>query len=85
METPIMISIAVTVLFVIAKILEMKFVDKEAKPMKHLVRDALIVFVCAFAPIFMFFQVNSTIPELMGGGGGVSGSTTQIFTDSPEF
>jgi len=63
--------------------MEMKFVDKEAKPMKHLVRDALIVFACAFAPIFMFFQVNSSIPELMGGS--VSGKNTQIFTDAPEF
>lgn len=84
METPIIISIAVTVLFIIVKIIEMKFVDKEARPMKHLVRDALIVFACAFAPIFMFFQVNSSVPELMGGGG-VSGANTQIFTDAPEF
>ena len=84
MENPIMISLAATVLFIIAKVLEMKFIDKESKPMKFLVRDALIVFVCAFAPTFAFFQMNGTMTELMGGGT-VAGVPTQIFTDAPEF
>ena len=86
MENPIMISLAATVLFIIAKVLEMKFIDKDttSKPMKFLVRDALIVFVCAFLPTFAFFQMNGTMTELMGGGT-VAGVPTQIFTDAPEF
>ena len=84
METPIMISIAAMILFVVAKLLEMKFVEKEARPMKFLVRDALIVFACAFAPAFAFFQMNDTVSELIGGPT-VAGAPTQIFTDAPEF
>ena len=79
-----MISIAAMILFVVAKLLEMKFVEKEARPMKFLVRDALIVFACAFAPAFAFFQMNDTVSELIGGPT-VAGAPTQIFTDSPEF
>ncbi len=86
MEKPIMISIAATVLFIIVKVLEMKFVDKEttSKPLKLLVRDALIVFVCAFIPTFAFFQMNGTMTELLGGAT-VAGEPTQIFTGAPEF
>ena len=84
METPIMISIAAMILFVVAKLLEMKFVEKEARPMKFLARDALIVFACAFAPAFAFFQMNDTVSELIGGPT-VAGAPTQIFTDAPEF
>ncbi len=84
METPIMISIAAMVLFVVAKLAEMKFVEKEARPMKFLVRDALIVFVCAFMPAFAFFQMGDTVSELIGGPT-VAGAPTQIFTDAPEF
>jgi hypothetical protein len=84
METPIMISIAAMVLFVVAKLLEMKFVEKEARPMKFLVRDALIVFACAFAPAFAFFQMGDSVSELIGGST-VAGAPTQIFTDAPEF
>jgi hypothetical protein len=79
-----MISIAAMILFVVAKLLEMKFVEKEARPMKFLVRDALIVFACAFAPAFAFFQMNDTVSELIGGPT-VAGAPTQIFTDAPEF
>ena len=84
MENPIMISIAATVLFVVAKLIEMKFDDNETKPMKFLVRDSLIVFVCAFVPTFAFFQMSGTVSELIGGPT-VAGAPMQIFTDMPEF
>ena len=73
-----MISIAVTILFIVVKIMEMKFVDKEQKPMKFLVRDAMIVCTCAFVPIFAFFQMNLGVEA-------AAGEATQIFTDKPEF
>ena len=79
-----MISIAAMVLFVVAKLAEMKFVEKEARPMKFLVRDALIVFICAFMPAFAFFQMGDTVSQLIGGPT-VAGAPTQIFTDAPEF
>ena len=80
MENPIMIAAAATVLFIIIKIIEIKFVDKETKPMKFLVRDAVIVFVCTFVPTFAFFQMSGTLD-----GETVAGAAMQIFTDKPEF
>jgi hypothetical protein len=84
MENTIMISIAATVLFIIAKLVEMKFIEKEARPIKFLVRDALVVFACAFAPTFAYFQMNDTVTELIGGPS-VAGAPAQIFTDAPGF
>lgn len=79
-----MISIAATVLFIIVKLVEMKFIEKETRPIKFLVRDALVVFACVFAPMFAYFQMNETVTELIGGPS-VAGAPAQIFTDTPGF
>ena len=84
MENTIMKAIAAPVLLIIAKLVEMKFIEKEARPIKFLVRDALVVFACAFAPTFAYFQMNETVTELIGGPS-VAGAPAQIFTDAPGF
>jgi hypothetical protein len=65
----------------------MKYVEKETKPLKFLVRDAFVVFASAFLPIFVFFQMSGTFNTLfgIGGGGGDNIIQTQIFTDTPGF
>lgn len=84
-----------TIVFCISKFIEMKFVEKELKPLKFLIRDALIVFLSTLSATFLFFNMNdtlqefmniitdtkTTIPPIAGGGGG----TAEIFTDTPNF
>ena len=87
MEKILLLAISISVLFFIIKLVMMKYVEKETKPLKFLVRDAFVVFASAFLPIFVFFQMSGTFNTLfgIGGGGGDNIIQTQIFTDTPGF
>jgi hypothetical protein len=87
MEKILLLAISISVLFFIIKLVMMKYVEKETKPLKFLVRDAFVVFASAFLPIFVFFQMSGTFNTLfgIGGGGGDNIPQTQIFTDTPGF
>jgi hypothetical protein len=69
----------VSVVFVLMKLAEEKFIDKEAKPMKLLVRDALVVYVSVVSGDFIldqlkpFIEVNNT------------SATPEVFVDNPDF
>ena len=53
----------------------MRLILKENKPLKVLFRDTLIVYLSVIIGDFVLGQISPTI----------SGSTTQIFTNNPEF
>tara|TARA_Y100001935_G_C17310326_1_gene515476 strand:- start:5380 stop:5616 length:237 start_codon:yes stop_codon:yes gene_type:complete len=53
-------SSVISVIYLIIKFLEMRFVSKENKPLKKLVLDALIVFVASLITSFLFEQFDIT-------------------------
>ena len=67
----------ISFVFLIAKFFEMRFIEKEAKPLKHLIRDSLIVYFSVVAGHFVINQLN---PVLEGGK-----KLTPVFTDNPGF
>ena len=69
----------ISVIFIIAKFIEMRFIDKEAKPLKFLIRDALLVYVSVIMGYFILGQLKPMIQE----GGAIS--TPQVFTGNPEL
>lgn len=80
MENIFIISGVISVIFLIAKFIEMRFVDKESKPLKLLIRDALLVYFSVVSGYFIIGQVNPVLK------GGVNGSNiTPVFTDNPGF
>jgi len=88
MEKVFILSIIITCLFVIIKILEMKYVDKEWKPLKNIIRDAVIVFVCSIIGSFLLFQMDGSITDFLNvvtDNKSFNMSATQIFTDEPGF
>ena len=85
MEKPILITIAITVLFFFAKLVETKFIEKENKPLKFLIRDTLLVLICAFVPIMIFFQASGPVAEMLGSADFTTSTPTLIFTDVPGF
>ena len=88
MEKVFILSIIVTCLFVFVKVLEMKFVDKEWKPLKTIIRDAVIIFVCSVVGSFLLFQVDSSVTDFLNvvtDNKSFNMSATQIFTDEPGF
>ena len=46
MENIHLTAIIIAFIFFTVKFLEMRYVDKEPKPLKFLIRDSLIVYIC---------------------------------------
>ena len=78
MENIFIFAAAVSVIFCIAKFIEMRFFDKEKeKGLKLIIRDSLLVYVSIICGHFVLeqFAIKQT------GGSRI----TQVFTDNPEF
>jgi len=80
MDNIFIIATVISVIFLISKFIEMRFVDNESKPLKLLIRDTLLVY---FSVIFGYFIMEQLKPVLEIAGEAVS--TPQVFTDNPEF
>ena len=80
MDNIFIIATVISVIFLITKFIEMRFVDSESKPLKLLIRDTLLVY---FSVIFGYFIMEQLKPVLEIAGEAVS--TPQVFTDNPEF
>lgn len=89
MEKILTIAVLITVFYCLAKFIEMKFVEKEMKPLKFLVRDAIIVFISGAAASFICFNVDGKLMDFMNVMTDTKtapvGGATEIFTDSPGF
>jgi multisubunit Na+/H+ antiporter MnhB subunit len=88
MEKVFILSIVVTCLFVVIKILEMKFIDKEWKPLKIIIRDAVIVLVSSIVGSFLYFHMDGSLTDFLNvvtDNKSFNMSATQIFTDEPGF
>jgi len=70
----------IAIIFFIAKFIEMRFIEKENKPFKLLVRDALIVYFCVISGYFILEQLK---PVLQTGGQIIN--TPAVFVDTPGF
>jgi uncharacterized protein YacL len=88
MENFILIAIISTILFLIIKFLEMKYLEKELKPMKEIVRDGIIVFISTIISAYgMHFSKNSITDffNVITENKVMNTEATQIFTDTPAF
>ena len=74
------IAAIISIIFFIAKFIEMRFVEKESKPLKILFRDSLLVY---FSVVFGHFVIGQINPLLNGGSN--STNVTPVFTDNPGF
>ena len=69
----------ISIVFLISKFVEMRFIDKESKPLKLLIRDTLLVYFSVVSGYFILTQFSQTITH------GSTSVTTQVFTDNPGF
>ena len=70
----------IAVVFLIVKFIEMRFVDKESKPLKFLIRDALLVYFSVVSGSFFIDQVSPVMQEV-----GENITNPAVFTDNPGF
>jgi len=62
-------------IYLVIKYLEMKFILKEIKPMKILIRDTIIVYLSTVSGLFVLEQFATNIGK----------SAPKVFTDIPNF
>ena len=58
-----MIAGIVAILYAIIRFLEMRFIMKETLPLKHILRDSIIVYLCVVGGIFIYGQLQESIPS----------------------
>ena len=88
MDNLFLFAIFTTILFVLAKIAEMKFIDKEWKPLRIIIRDAIIVFSSAFVASYGYSYINGSFSDFLNivtENKVLKTDATQIFTDVPTF
>jgi hypothetical protein len=88
MEKIVLISFLVTLFFCVFKFVEMKYLDKEDKPLKSVVRDAIVVFICSLLATFAFFNLEGYINDFFNvvtDTKVLNAGNTQVFTDAPGF
>lgn len=79
MDNIFLVAGIISVIFFVVKFLEMQYVEKESKPLKILIRDALVVYVSVVAGMFILEQLTPVIKET------VVPSSPIAFTDNPPF
>jgi hypothetical protein len=88
MEREFILAAFVTLMFSVMKFVEMKYVDKESKPMKLFVRDSIIVFICTLLSSYLFFSFDGYISDFFNvvtDSKVINPANTQVFTDVPGF
>ena len=80
MASVFVVAGVIAMTFFLAKFLEIRYIEKESKPLKLLIRDALIVYFSVIVANFVMEQLN-TVMESSGGGKKI----TPVFTDNPTF
>ena len=77
MENIFVTATIISVVFLVSKFIEMRFIEKESKPLKILIRDALVVYISVIFGDFIIRQVNPVIHS--------AAKVTPVFTDNPGF
>lgn len=70
---------AICFVFFLFKFMEMRFFDKENKPLKELVKETILVFFSTLCAFFVLDQLGHVIPVE------AKAVSPPIFTGGPEF
>jgi len=79
MDNIFLVAGVISVIYFIAKFLEMRYIDKEPKPLKFLIRDTLLVYVSVILGGFVIEQLKPVINETE------IPAAPLAFTDNPPF
>jgi hypothetical protein len=78
MDNIFLVAGIISIIFFVGKFLEMRYVEKETKPLKLLIRDSLIVYVSVVSGVFILEQLRPVIKEIIP-------ISPAAFTDNPPF
>ena len=81
MENIFIIAGVISFIFLIIKFIEMRFIEKDAKPLKLLIRDTLVVYISVIFSNFILIQLKPVIQQ----AGNAVTVNPAVFTDNPSF
>ena len=76
-DSPFMLATAVAVIYIFLRFIEMRFILKETKPLKTLIRDGLLVYLSL---LLGFYIIQNITPVIQ-----LKKQPTEVFTDEPDF
>jgi hypothetical protein len=79
MDNIFLVAGVISVIFFVAKFLEMRYIEKDSKPLKILIRDSLVVYVSVVFGNFIIEQLNPVIKDT------IIPESPIAFTDNPPF
>ena len=88
MEKAFILSLFITGVFFVSKIIDMKYISKEWKPIKNLIRESLFVFISSIISVVVFFLTNGKMSEffdILTENKTLKPSATEVFTGEPGF
>lgn len=88
MEKAFILSFFITFVFLVAKIIDMKFVSKEWKPMKIVIRDTVTVLLSSIFSVVVYFITNGRMSDFFNvitENKVLKPSATEVFTGEPGF
>jgi heme/copper-type cytochrome/quinol oxidase subunit 3 len=87
MEKALLFSIMITVLFLAFKFAEGYYLEKEERPLKFVLRDAIMVFLSSLTVLFAMSHFEGYIQDFIHMLTGVNKAPEKalIFTGEPEF
>jgi len=90
MDQVFILAIMITLLFCATKYIEMRYLSSvtEAKPLKEIVRDALVVLTCSMTGSYIYFHYQGSIMDFFNvvtETKVLNTAATHVFTDSPAF
>ena len=89
MSNTIVLASSIAIVYFICKFLEMRYVNNESEPLRGVLKDSAMVFVCSLFGIFTSEQVllNKSFTDMlnMGGSSIVGSNKVEAFTEPPDF
>jgi len=75
-NSPFMLSTAVSIIYLLIRFIEMRFITKETKPLKTLIRDALLVYISSLSGFYILQNITPVVQANI---------STTAFTNDPDF
>jgi len=72
-------SLVISIIYMIYKIIDMKYISKDEKSLKNITKDSLVVFLSSIISMFILEQLK--VNQLIGN----SKDVLSAFTNDPDF
>lgn len=82
MSKNLTLSLISSIVYLLIRFIDMKYISKEEIPIKMLLKDSLFVFIGVYLADFFVEQITDDSSNLIKGGGSLK---TPAFTGDPEF